>query len=105
MESIWRLWAGKVKAVGVSNFLDTHLEYILETATIAPMVNQLELHPSYVQRQVVEYCKDRRMIVQAWSPLIKGQMDNPVLVDIAKKHKSVAQVLLRWSIQHGFTTS
>ena len=107
-EGTWKAFeelynAGKVKAIGVSNFLETHLDAILETATIAPMVNQLELHPQYVQRDVVEYCKNHRIIVEAWSPLIKGEFDHPVLMKIAKKHnKSVAQVLLRWSIQHGF---
>ncbi len=107
-EGTWKAFeelynAGKVKAIGVSNFLETHLDAILETATIAPMVNQLELHPQYVQRDVVEYCKNHRIIVEAWSPLIKGEFDHPVLMEIAKKHnKSVAQVLLRWSIQHGF---
>jgi diketogulonate reductase-like aldo/keto reductase len=95
--------AGKIKAIGVSNFLDTHLDAILETATIAPMVNQLELHPRYVQTDVVQYCKDRRMIVEAWSPLIKGDFSHPVLVEIASKYnKSVAQILLGWSIQQGF---
>lgn len=95
--------AGKIKAIGVSNFLDTHLDAILETATIAPMVNQLELHPRYVQTDVVQYCKDRRMIVEAWSPLIKGDFIHPVLVEIASKYnKSVAQILLGWSIQQGF---
>lgn len=95
--------AGKVKAIGVSNFLDTHLDVLLETATIAPMVNQLELHPRYVQRDVVKYCKERKMIVEAWSPLISGDFDNPVLKEISGKYnKSVAQILLRWSIQHGF---
>ncbi|MDD4112723.1 MAG: aldo/keto reductase [Herbinix sp.] len=107
-EGTWKAFeelykAGKIKAIGVSNFLENHLEAILDTATIAPMVNQLELHPQYVQRDVVEYCKDRRMIVEAWSPLIKGAFDHPVLIEIAKKHnKSIAQVLLRWSIQNGF---
>lgn len=95
--------AGKVKAIGVSNFLDTHLDPILDIATIAPMVNQLELHPRYVQRDVIQYCKDRRMIVEAWSPLIKGDFDHPVLIEIANKYnKSVAQLLLRWSLQQGF---
>lgn len=107
-EGTWKAFeelykTGKIKAIGVSNFLDTHLDAILEIATIAPMVNQLELHPQYVQRDVVEYCKDRRMIVEAWSPLIKGTFDHPILIDIAKKHnKSIAQILLRWSLQHGF---
>lgn len=95
--------AGKVKAIGVSNFLDTHLDAILETATIAPMVDQIELHPRYVQRDVVSYCKDHRIIVEAWSPLIKGEFDNPILIELSKKYnKSVAQILLRWSIQHSF---
>lgn len=107
-EGTWKAFeelykAGKIKAIGVSNFLDTHMDALLDKATIAPMVNQLELHPQYVQRNAVEYCKDRRMIVEAWSPLIKGAFDHPVLIEIAKRHnKSVAQILLRWSIQHGF---
>lgn len=95
--------SGKIKSIGVSNFLDTHLDALLETATIAPMVDQLELHPQYVQREAVNYCKDHRMIVEAWSPLIKGQLNHPLLMEIARKYnKTVAQVLLRWSIQHGF---
>lgn len=94
---------GKIKAIGVSNFLEHHIDALLESATIAPMVDQLELHPQYVQRETVNYCKDHRMIVEAWSPLIKGQMDNPLLIEIAGKyHKSIAQLLLRWSIQNGF---
>lgn len=107
-EGTWKAFeelynAGKIKAIGVSNFLENHIDAILDRATIAPMVNQLELHPQYVQRDVVEYCKDRRMIVEAWSPLIKGDFNHPVLIEIAKKHnKSVAQILLRWSIQNGF---
>ncbi len=107
-EGTWKAFeelykSGKIKAIGVSNFLENHLDALLDTATIAPMVNQLELHPQYVQRDIVEYCKDRRMIVEAWSPLIKGNFDHPILIEIAKKHnKSVAQILLRWSIQNGF---
>lgn len=107
-EGTWKAFeelykAGKIKAIGVSNFLENHLEAILDIATIAPMVNQLELHPQYVQRDIVGYCKDRRMIVEAWSPLLKGYFDYPILQDLAKKYnKSVAQILLRWSIQHGF---
>jgi diketogulonate reductase-like aldo/keto reductase len=94
---------GKIKAIGVSNFLDHHIDSLLDEAEIAPMVDQLELHPQYSQRDAVTYCKDHRMIVEAWSPLIKGQVDHPLLIDIASKYnKSVAQLLLRWSIQHGF---
>ncbi len=95
--------AGKIKAIGVSNFLEHHIDAILETATIAPMVDQLELHPQYVQREAVTYCKDHRIIIEAWSPLLKGHMNHPLLIETAKTYnKTVAQLLLRWSIQHGF---
>ena len=94
---------GKIKAIGVSNFLEHHIDVIMESAEIAPMIDQLELHPQYVQREAVNYCKDHRIIVEAWSPLIKGQMSHPILIKIAEKYnKTVAQLLLRWSIQHGF---
>lgn len=94
---------GKIKAIGVSNFLDHHIDSLLETATIAPMVNQLELHPQYVQREAVNYCKDHRIIVEAWSPLIKGQLGHPILLNLAAKYnRTPAQLVLHWSIQHGF---
>lgn len=94
---------GKIKAIGVSNFLDHHIDSLLESATIAPMVDQLELHPQYVQREAVSYCKNHRMIVEAWSPLIKGQLGHPLLVKLASKYnKTPAQLVLHWSIQHGF---
>lgn len=95
--------SGKIKALGVSNFLDTHIDALLETAKIAPMVDQLELHPRYVQRETVSYCKDHRIIVEAWSPLIKGDLQLPLLLELAAKYgKTPAQLVLRWSIQHGF---
>jgi diketogulonate reductase-like aldo/keto reductase len=94
---------GRIKAIGVSNFLDHHIDALLESATTAPMVDQLELHPQYVQREAVNYCKDHRMIVEAWSPLIKGQLDHPLLRELAEKYdRTPAQLVLRWSIQHGF---
>lgn len=94
---------GKIRAIGVSNFLEHHLNALMDTAKIAPMVDQLELHPQYVQRDAVNYCKDHRIIVEAWSPLIKGQLSNPLLIELAAKYnKTPAQLVLRWSIQHGF---
>lgn len=94
---------GKIKAIGVSNFLEHHIDSLLESATIAPMVDQLELHPQYVQREAVSYCKDHRIIVEAWSPLIKGQLGDPLLLEMAARYqKTPAQLVLRWSIQHGF---
>lgn len=94
---------GKIKAIGVSNFLEHHIESLLENASIAPMVDQLELHPQYVQREIVNYCKDHRIIVEAWSPLIRGKLEHPLLLELAASYnKTPAQILLRWSIQHGF---
>ena len=94
---------GKIKAIGVSNFLEHHFEPLLESASIAPMVDQIELHPQYVQRDAVNYCKDHRIIVEAWSPLINGRLSHPTLIKIASKYnKSPAQLVLHWSIQHGF---
>ncbi len=93
----------KIKAIGVRNILEHHIDALLESATIAPMVDQLELHPQYVQKEATNYCKEKRIIVEAWSPLIKGHLEHPLLLEIAKKYnKSVAQLLLHWSIQHGF---
>ena len=107
-EGTWKAFeelhqSGKIKAIGLSNFLEHHIDSLLEAATIAPMVNQLELHPQYVQKEIVTYCKDHRIIVEAWSPLISGAFDHPLLKKIANKYnKSVAQLLLRWSLQHSF---
>jgi len=67
------------------------------------MVDQLELHPCYVQRDIVNYCKDHRIIVEAWSPLIRGKLDHPLLLKLADRYnKTPAQIVLRWSIQQGF---
>ncbi len=107
-EGTWKAFeelynAGKIKAIGVSNFLNTHLEALLETAAVAPMIDQLELHPQYIQPETVTYCKDHRIIVEAWAPLIRGNLNLPLIMEIADKYKRTpAQILLRWSIQHGF---
>lgn len=107
-EGTWKAFeelykSGRIKAIGVSNFLAYHIDALLETAEIAPMVDQLELHPQYVQREAVSYCKDHRMIVEAWSPLIKGNLEHPLLLELAGRYnKTSAQLVLRWSIQQGF---
>ncbi len=94
---------GRIKAIGVSNFLEHHIDALLETALVAPMVDQLELHPRYPQRDAVNYCKDHLMIVEAWGPLLQGHMGHPLLEELSAKYgRTPAQILLRWSIQHGF---
>ncbi|KMK99166.1 glyoxal reductase [Bacillus stratosphericus] len=97
---------GRVKAIGVCNFHQHHLEDLLEEAEVVPMVNQIELHPKLTQEPLRDYCKAKGIHVEAWSPLGSGKLLNhPVLQDIAKKHeKSVAQVILRWDLQHGIIT-
>ncbi|KIL32692.1 glyoxal/methylglyoxal reductase [Bacillus subtilis] len=97
---------GKIRAIGVSNFQVHHLEELLKDAEIKPMVNQVEFHPRLTQKELRDYCKAQGIQLEAWSPLMQGQLlDNEVLTQIAKKHnKSVAQVILRWDLQHEVVT-
>lgn len=94
---------GKIKAIGVSNFLPHHLEPLLENTKIKPMVNQIEFHPGMLQEETVEFCKKHHILVEAWAPFSNGQiLTHPVLKEIADKYKkSVAQLSLRWIIQKG----
>ncbi|MCY7784271.1 glyoxal/methylglyoxal reductase [Bacillus sp. FSL H8-0515] len=97
---------GKIRAIGVSNFQVHHLEELLKDAEIKPMVNQVEFHPRLTQKELRDYCKAQGIQLEAWSPLMQGQLlDNEVLAEIAEKHnKSVAQVILRWDLQHEVVT-
>ncbi|MDU7575323.1 MAG: glyoxal/methylglyoxal reductase [Bacillus subtilis] len=97
---------GKIHAIGVSNFQVHHLEELLKDAEIKPMVNQVEFHPRLTQKELRDYCKAQGIQLEAWSPLMQGQLlDNEVLAQIAEKHnKSVAQVILRWDLQHEVVT-
>ena len=93
--------AGKIKAIGVSNFLPHHLKALMDME-VKPMVNQIEFHPGYMQKETLEFCKENGILVQAWSPLGTGRMlTNETLIEIAKKYnKSVAQLCIRWCLQH-----
>lgn len=97
---------GRVKAIGVSNFQVHHLEDLLKDAEIKPVINQIEYHPRLTQEKVREFCKQKDIQVEAWSPLMVGQLfDNEVLNEIANNHnKSIAQIILRWDIQNGVIT-
>lgn len=83
---------GKIKSIGVSNFLVHHLEPLLAAAKIEPMINQIEFHPGQMQLDTVEFCKRNQILVEAWSPLGTGRMlNNSTLMAIAEKYqKSVA---------------
>lgn len=90
--------AGKIKAIGVSNFEIHHLEELLSFAKVTPVVNQVELHPKLAQQALRDFCEKHDIKVQAWSPLMQGKLlTDPVVKDIAEKHqKTPAQVILRW---------
>ena len=102
MEEAYR--AGKVRAIGVSNFMIHHLEALLETADIKPHVNQVLLAPGCPQEDLVSFCRQHEILLEAYSPLGTGSIfDNPVVQNLAAKYgKSIAQVALRWSLQKGF---
>lgn len=97
---------GKARAIGVSNYTIRHLEELLGRCQIAPAVNQVELNPFLYQRELLDYCRDHRIQVEAYGPLVRGhRMDHPVLVRTARKHgRTPAQVLIRWGIQHELVT-
>lgn len=97
---------GRAKAIGVSNYLPHHLRDLLASAKVKPMVNQVEFHPWVVDKALLEFEKKNRIVPEAWAPLMQGKgWDIPELAAIAKAHgKSIAQVLLRWDIQHGVVT-
>lgn len=94
---------GRVRAIGVSNFMPRHLEELAKTAKITPMVDQIEFHPGWMQRDCLDYCKQKGILVEAWAPLIKGEaLTNTVIVQIAQKHAcSPAQVILGWVLACG----
>jgi len=103
---------GKLRAIGVSNFMVEHLTKLLERAAVVPAVNQIECHPYFQQRPVQDFNREQSIVIQAWSPIggitfyrdgnHRSTLDDPVIRDIAKAHdKSPAQVMLRWGIQHG----
>lgn len=97
---------GKVRAIGVSNYLVRHLEDLLKDAKVVPTVNQMEYHPWLQQPELHSFCKDNNIQLEAWSPLTRGRkFDDPVLVKLSEKYrKSPAQILIRWDIQKGVVT-
>ena len=94
---------GRVRAIGVSNFLPEHLDRLAKEGEIVPAINQLELHPSYQQRELTELCRERSIAVEAYSPLGQGgDLGHSVLASIAGDHYvTPAQVVLRWHLQRG----
>ena len=96
--------AGLIKSIGVSNFHPHHIDALLETARIKPAVNQILLNPSDMQEELVRYNKKHDILSEAYSPLGTGKIfEVESLKDLASKYnKTVAQVVIRWSLHHGF---
>ncbi len=102
---------GKVRAIGVSNFMVDHLTRLLDATSVVPAVNQIEVHPYFQQREVQAFGANHGILTQAWSPIggitsyrdsERRSFDEPVILGIGRQYgKSAAQVMLRWHIQEG----
>ncbi|NEN86606.1 aldo/keto reductase [Paenibacillus elgii] len=96
---------GLVRAIGVSNFKVHHLEDLLQDSEIVPAVNQVEFHPLLIQQELRTFCKEHKIQLEAWSPLMQGNLDLPLLSELAGNYgKTPAQIILRWDLQHGVVT-
>ena len=95
--------SGRAKAIGVSNFNINHLETLFETAEVKPMVNQVEFHPGHSQPELVHFCKQYDLLVQAWSPLGSGRiLENDLIVSLANKYNvSVGQICINYCLAKG----
>lgn len=104
MEEFYK--AGRIRAIGVSNFMPHHIETLMKTAEIMPMVNQLKLCPGVTQPEIVNYCKEKGIVVEAYSPFGTGNIFvSPEMKALAEKYgKTVGQICLRWCDQLGFVS-
>lgn len=93
---------GKCRAVGVSNYMIGHLEELLKSSSIIPAVNQVEFHPYLFLEDLLRFCREYKIQLEAYSPLTKGRkLNDPKLISIASKYsKRPAQILIRWALQH-----
>ncbi len=100
MEELYR--EGKVRAIGLSNFLPHHIENIMTVATVFPAVNQIEFHPGYTQSETVKYCQERKIAVQAWSPMGRGRvLQDALILELSEKYNvTPAQICMRYCLQH-----
>ena len=96
--------AGRIRSIGISNFRKAHIETLLKTANISPMVNQIRLCPGDTQDEVVDYCLKKDMLLEAYSPLGIGKIFSvPEILALAEKYdKSAAQICIRWSLERGY---
>ncbi|GIO12849.1 glyoxal reductase [Cohnella xylanilytica] len=96
---------GMVKAIGVSNFLIHHLEDLMGSCRIKPMVNQVEMHPLLTRKPLLEFCRREGIQLESWRPLMNGRLDVPLIQELAVQYgKTPAQILIRWQLQLGVVT-
>lgn len=97
---------GYIRAIGVSNFTINHLKELIENAEIMPAVNQIEFHPRLVQKELMKYCKEYNIQLEAWSPLMRGLVfEIPFLQKLSQKYeRTISQIVLRWDLQMGVAT-
>ena len=94
---------GRARSIGVSNFQVAHLERLIRETDTVPAVNQIELHPYFQNREVAAFDREHGIATEAWAPIAQGKvLDDPTLTEVAERYgRSVAQIVLRWHIQHG----
>ena len=107
-EETWRAMEelyhdGFIRAIGVCNFLPHHIEHLMESAHVRPMIDQLEIHPYWQPRDTYQYLQTQKIALQAWSPINRADkimFAEPILTELAEKyHKTVAQIVLRWHLE------
>ena len=106
-KALEKLYAeGRIRAIGVSNFMQHHLEDLLAEASVVPMVNQMEFHPFLVQQDLIDFCNKNTIQYEAWSPMMQGKIFGmEEFQQLAGKYnKSIAQIVLRWDLQKGVVT-
>ena len=98
--------SGRVRSIGVSNFQPEHIDRIVAATGVAPVLNQIELHPFFQQRDLRAYHAEHGILTEAWGPIARGKVaDDPLLVTLANAYGCTpAQIALRWEIQHGIVT-
>ena len=94
---------GKCRSIGVSNYTTRHLSELASTSSVLPSVNQVEFNPFLYQRDLLEFCKEKNIAVEAYRPLARAsRLSHPVLLEIAQRYtRTPAQIMIRWSLQHG----
>ncbi|TJY41858.1 aldo/keto reductase [Cohnella pontilimi] len=96
---------GRVRAIGVSNFLEHHLEDLMGACRIKPMVNQVEMHPLLTRKKLLMFCRKEGIQLESWRPLMQGNLDLPLLQELSRKYgKTPAQIVIRWHLQLGVVT-